>query len=101
MGCQTPRLYFMNIVNCQVFRCSRKDEMYLYVHSDKKVDELPEKLIKLVGQLAYVMDLELTEERKLARVDVVEVMKSLNDEDKGYFIQMPPSELISNLYFGD
>ena len=73
--------------------------MYLYLHEEQKPESLPDELLKLVGQLTHVMDLELSEERKLARVDVTVVMRAL--EDKGYFIQMPPSDLIPNLHFGD
>ncbi len=73
--------------------------MYLYVHSDTKLDELPDELMKLVKQLTHVMDLELSETRKLARVDVIEVMKAL--EDTGYFIQMPPGNLMPDLHHGD
>ena len=73
--------------------------MYLYLNEEQKPESLPDELLKLVGQLTHVMDLELSEERKLARVDVTVVMRAL--EDKGYFIQMPPSDLIPNLHFGD
>ncbi len=37
------------------------------------------------------MELELTQDRKLAREDVNIVMDSLNE--KGFFIQMPPTNL--------
>lgn len=73
--------------------------MYLYVHVDTKLEDLPEDLMQLVKQLTHVMDLELSEHRKLARVDVNEVMNAL--EDKGYFIQMPPDSIRPNLHYGD
>jgi uncharacterized protein YcgL (UPF0745 family) len=73
--------------------------MYLYVHSDTKLEDLPEELLKLVKALTHVMDLELSEQRKLARVNVTEVMKAL--EENGYFIQMPPEGLNPTLHYGD
>lgn len=73
--------------------------MYLYVHEDKKLEELPEDLMKLVKELTHVMDLELSPERKLARVDIMLVMKQL--EEPGYFLQMPPDPLKPDLYQGD
>lgn len=73
--------------------------MYLYVHENTKLEDLPEDLMKLVKQLTHVMDLELSDKRKLARVDVNEVIKSL--ENKGYFIQMPPDSIRPNLHYGD
>lgn len=73
--------------------------MYLYVHENKQLEDLPEDLLTLVKQLTHVMDLELSEERKLARVDVNEVIKAL--KENGYFIQMPPDNIKPNLHYGD
>ncbi|MEM7027090.1 MAG: YcgL domain-containing protein [Pseudomonadota bacterium] len=86
-------------MNCHIYRCSRKEEMYLYLHEEQQLQSLPEELLLLVGQLTHVMDLELSADRKLARVNVEEVIKAL--KETGYFIQMPPSDLIPNLHFGD
>ena len=76
-----------------------RDEMYLYIHEDKTIDDLPEDLIKMVKQLTHVIDLELTSERKLAREDVVQVMKNI--KEKGFHLQMPPDPLKPELYQGD
>ncbi len=76
-----------------------RDEMYLYIHEDKTIDDLPEDLIKMVKQLTHVIDLELTPERKLAREDVVQVMKNI--KEKGFHLQMPPDPLKPELYQGD
>jgi len=73
--------------------------MYLYVHEDKTIDDLPEDLIKMVKQLTHVIDLELTPERNLAREDVVQVMKNINE--KGFHLQMPPEPFKPELYHGD
>ncbi len=89
----------MNQVNCNVFRCSKNDEMYLYIHQDKTRDDLPEELITMVKELTHVIDLELTPERKLAREDVLVVMKNL--EEKGYHLQMPPDPITPVLHQGD
>ncbi len=45
------------------------------------------------GRATFVMDLELTESRKLARVNVMHVIDSI--ETKGFFIQVPPEGLIN------
>jgi uncharacterized protein len=89
----------MNTVKCHVYRCSKQDGMYLYIHGDKTSDDLPEELINMVKELTHAMDLELTSDRKLAREDVMLVMKNLNE--KGYHLQMPPDPLSPNLYRGD
>jgi uncharacterized protein YcgL (UPF0745 family) len=84
-------------MNCVVFRCSRKQEMYLYVPQEQ-ADEaalarLPTALTQLTGRLEKVMELALTPERKLARANVQEVMQSLTE--KGFYLQMPPNDLLS------
>ena len=89
----------MGIVNCKVYRCSKRDEMYLYVHEEKTTEDLPEELLKLVKQLTHVMDLELSPERKLAREDVVKVIKNLKEQ--GYHLQMPPESVNPKLHYGD
>jgi uncharacterized protein len=73
--------------------------MYLYIHEDKTIDDLPEELVKIIKDLSHAMDLELTPERKLAREDVSIVMNNL--EEKGYHLQMPPDPLKPDLYQGD
>lgn len=89
----------MSKIKCNIYRCSSRDEMYLYVHEDKTKEDLPEDLIKLVKQLTFVMDLELTPERKLAREDALQVMQNL--KEKGYHLQLPPDSLKPVLYSGD
>jgi len=89
----------MSTINCKIYRCSKRDEMYLYVHEDKTVEDLPEELIKIVKELTHVMDLELSPERKLAREDVLLVIGNL--EEKGFYLQMPPDPLKPHLHYGD
>ena len=83
-------------MKCVIFRCSKKDEMYLYVPFKEKEEELlqglPDGLEKLTGRLGKVMDLELSPDRKLARAKTKDVIASL--EEKGFYIQMPPNEII-------
>ena len=84
-------------MRCVIFRCSKKDEMYLYVPhkncEDKLLDDLPAGLSNLTGRLYKVMELDLSVERKLARANVEDVIASL--EERGFYIQMPPNELIT------
>lgn len=87
-------------MECVVYRCKKQDEMYLYLRADLQPESLPEALRKRTGALTAVMNLTLTAERKLARVDVKHVMAAL--ESRGLFLQMPPDGLLNpNLHFGD
>ena len=89
----------MKIINCKIYRCSKHDEMYLYTHESKTINDLPDELINLVKDLTHIMDLELTSERKLAREDITVVIKNL--EEKGFHLQMPANALMPDLYRGD
>jgi hypothetical protein len=58
------------------------------------LSSIPGELQKWTGQLTEVMQLELTPEKKLARVKAIDVIKSI--EEKGFYIQMPPSDILAN-----
>lgn len=83
---------------CTVYRCSRQDEMYLYVSERTKAEDLPVQLLDMTGRLTQVMELELTPERKLARAEVQKVMEKL--DDPGFYLQMPP-KVKGHLHDGD
>ena len=91
-----------SIMYCSIYKSSKKDEMYLYIarpevneNETEATDPLavmPDALRTAFGRATFVMDLELSESRKLARVNVLHVLDSI--ETKGFFIQMPPEGLI-------
>lgn len=87
-------------MHCDIYKSSKKDQMYLYVARPQDNDEeldpfanVPALLQTAFGRPIFVMRLELHEQRKLAQVSVLHVMDSLRD--RGYFVQMPPEGLIN------
>lgn len=93
----------VSTMHCSIFKSSKKDEMYLYIARPEATENeaeavnplevLPEAMRDAFGRATFVMDLELTESRKLARVNVLHVIDSI--ETKGFFIQVPPEGLIN------
>lgn len=73
---------------CDVYRSDKKTETYLYLSDNLAFEDLPMELQKQFGVPAFVMRLELTADRVLARADVREVLMCL--EDPGYYLQLPP-----------
>lgn len=73
---------------CNVYRSHKKTETYLYMAVDLSFSDLPEELQLTFGEPVFVMQLELSSRRKLARVDVVTVIDNLAEH--GYFLQLPP-----------
>lgn len=77
-------------MKCSVVRSSQQDFTYIYLLAEQDFDDLPVALKKVFGDPEFVMTLELTPDRKLAYEDVKQVMQNL--ADKGYHLQMPPTE---------
>ena len=75
---------------CIIYKGSKFDEMYLYVDKKDGVSKVPEVLLSHFGELKEVMQLVLTPERTLARVDVSAVIQSI--DQNGFFLQMPSSK---------
>jgi len=78
-------------MQCFIYKSLRKEYLYLYIDKKDDFSKIPEALFKTFGALEFVMDLELTPERKLAKEDVEKVIESLNQ--KGFFVQMPPVKI--------
>ena len=73
-----------------VYKSSHTSEMYLYVLKQEQFSKVPDTLKQVFGQEKHVMDLLLTPEKKLARVETEAVIKAL--EETGFYLQMPPSD---------
>jgi uncharacterized protein YcgL (UPF0745 family) len=80
-------------MKCFIYKGTRKAELYLYIDSKDDFSNVPEALFSGLGVPEFIMELELSPEKKLAREDVNKVIVSL--KDKGYFIQMPPVKINS------
>lgn len=76
-------------MKCEIYRCSKKAGTYLYVSKKGNFSRVPDSLMKLLGTLDHVMNLELTSERKLAQADPDEVRRNILE--KGFYLQLPPS----------
>ncbi|HKY91170.1 MAG TPA: YcgL domain-containing protein [Nevskiaceae bacterium] len=85
---------------CRIYRCSRQDELYLYLRADLDPAALPAPLLKKAGRLTEVMTLDLEPSRKLARVDAAKVLEGL--QRHGWYLQLPPDgQLNAHLKDGD
>lgn len=75
-------------VPCAIYRSAKKADSYLYVERESDFARVPQVLLDMLGSLSWVMSLELHPQRKLAQVDVMQVMERL--QQQGYYLQMPP-----------
>lgn len=77
-------------VECSIYRSKRKQGMYVYLPKGSDPAELPDPLLRVTGSLEHALDLELTEQRRLAREDAPTVIRNL--KERGFHVQMPPEE---------
>jgi uncharacterized protein YcgL (UPF0745 family) len=77
------------MINCEIYKGTKKAEMYLYVPADRGLKEVPEALLDSFGELSLVMKILLSSKKKLARVDVETVIEEI--QNKGFYLQVPPS----------
>lgn len=73
-----------------IYKGTQRAETYLYVPKENDFQQVPQDLLNALGTLELVMELELDEQRRLARVDAKEIMKSVSRV--GYFLQLAPIE---------
>ena len=75
---------------CQVYRGSKRRDVYLYVDKKQGLSQVPEALIALMGQPELSMTILLKADKRLARLTAKELMKHI--EEKGFYLQMPVLE---------
>ncbi len=74
---------------CYIYKSIKKNELYLYLDKQDDFSSIPNDILKSIGHPEYVMQLEITPERKLARENATDVLKGI--DANGFFIQMPPT----------
>ncbi len=71
-----------------VYKSLRKADTFVYLAARDDFDTIPESLRAPLGPLAFVLEVALTPERKLARGNTAQVRESLAAH--GFHIQFPP-----------
>jgi uncharacterized protein YcgL (UPF0745 family) len=77
-------------MKCFIYRSPKRNNTYVYLRERDVFAVLPPEMIGSLGALEFVMELELTPERRLATQDVNLVMKNL--AGLGFHVQFPPNE---------
>jgi hypothetical protein len=72
-----------------IYKSTRKEELYLYITEKDDFSNVPQALFDSMGkEPAFVMELELSVDKPLAREDVNKVIENLSNQ--GFHVQMPP-----------
>ncbi|HET9484320.1 MAG TPA: YcgL domain-containing protein [Xanthomonadales bacterium] len=71
-----------------VYKSTRRDDTYVYLAERDAFGVLPAPLAERLGKLVFVLEVDLTPERKLARTDPAVVRANLAAH--GFHLQVPP-----------
>jgi len=80
-------------MQCFVYASLRKVDSYLWLAQRDAFDQLPESLLLLLGDLRFVMEVQLDEQRRLPVEDTGQVLVHLRDQ--GWHLQLPPQETLA------
>ena len=81
-------------MHCFVYASLRKADCYLWLAQRDGFDVLSESLTLMLGELRFVMEVELDESRELPVEDVTQVMQHLRTQ--GWHLQLPPQETMAS-----
>ena len=85
-------------MNCFIYRCSRKEDLYIYLAEKDDFSRVPAEVMRGLGITEFAMELELTPEKKLAKEDASTVLRNL--EDKGFHLQLPSDTSVESIMAG-
>jgi hypothetical protein len=72
-----------------IYKSRKKDELYLYITEKDNFTNVPQALYDSMGkEPIFVMELDLSPEKPLARENVETVINNLKTQ--GFHVQMPP-----------
>ncbi len=75
-------------MKCYVYKSLSKVDTYIYIDQKDDFNKIPSQLLKLFGKPEFVLEFDLTQERKLAIADAKQVFANI--EEQGYYLQIPP-----------
>lgn len=80
-------------MQCFVYASLKKQETYLWVVRRDDFGALPEPLLLLLGELQFVLEVQLDPQRKLPLEDTRQVLADLDAQ--GWHLQAPASETLA------
>ena len=80
-------------MQCFVYASLRKVDSYLWLAQRDAFDQLPESMLLLLGEMRFVMEVQLDEQRRLPIEDTAQVLAHLHTQ--GWHLQLPPQETLA------
>jgi len=82
-------------MQCFIYRCNLKPDMYIYLAEEDVFDNIPREIFNTLGIIEFAMELDITAETKLAREDARTVINNL--QEHGFHLQLPARESIETI----
>ncbi|PWK86818.1 YcgL domain-containing protein [Fulvimonas soli] len=80
-------------MHCYVYASQHKSDTYVWLAARDDFAALPESLSLLLGDLRFVLEVELDERRQLPHEDSRVVLEHLRAQ--GWHLQLPPKETLA------
>lgn len=80
---------------CYIYRCSAKQDMYIYLAKENDFESIDEGLKKKLGELRFAMTLDLDKGTKLAKENPETILNSLKTQ--GFHLQLPPETSLEDI----
>ena len=80
-------------MHCFVYASLRKADTYVWLTRHDDFSVLPESLALMLGDLRFVLEVELDAQRKLPKEDAAAVLANLHSQ--GWHLQLPPAHTIA------
>ncbi len=85
-------------MNCYIYRCSRKPDMYIYLAEEDDFSKVPKEIFNNLGIITFAMELDISADKKLAREDPIKVIANL--KQNSFHLQLPDQTPIEELMAG-
>lgn len=82
-------------MNCYIYRCSGKNDMYIYLKDQDDFSVVPDHIKKSLGETEFTLEVEITADRKLAKENPETVLKNLDEH--GFHLQLPSEKSIEEV----
>jgi hypothetical protein len=80
-------------MHCFVYSSQRKPDAYMWLATRDEFGVIPESLSMLLGDLRFVLEVQLDEQRRLPYEDSRIVLEHLHAQ--GWHLQLPPQETLA------
>lgn len=80
-------------MHCFVYASQRKPDTYVWLAARDEFGVVPESLSMMLGDLRFVLEVQLDDERRLPHEDSRLVLEHLRAQ--GWHLQLPPQETLS------